>query len=67
MDAPVTNDVTGFSAGIGFNFGNVKLDIAYETSKKYDSYDFYSQYDEVDTTDLKIDNSKVTATIVFKI
>lgn len=67
LDAPTDYDLKGFSAGIGINFGPVKLDVAYEENKQSGSYDFYPQYDEIDAADLQIDNSKITATIVFKI
>lgn len=62
-----SDDLKGYSFGVGYNFGNVKFDISYENSNRTDVYDFYPQYNEVDAAELEYDTSKVTATLVFKI
>lgn len=62
-----SDDLKGYSFGLGYNFGNVKLDLSYENSNRTDVYDFYPEYNEVNATELDIDTSKVTATLVFNI
>jgi long-subunit fatty acid transport protein len=62
-----SDHLKGYTFGLGYNFGNVKLDLSYENSNRTDVYDFYPEYNEVNATELDIDTSKVTATLVFNI
>ena len=62
-----SDDLKGYTFGLGYNFGNVKLDLSYENSNRTDVYDFYPEYNEINATELDIDTSKVTATLVFNI
>ncbi|AOW21650.1 OmpP1/FadL family transporter [Urechidicola croceus] len=62
-----SDDLTGYSLGLGYNFGNVKFDLSYENDTQTDIYDFYPQYNEVDAAELDFDTSKITATIVINI
>ncbi|MCF6278779.1 MAG: outer membrane protein transport protein [Flavobacteriaceae bacterium] len=66
-DALSSDDLKGYSFGLGYNFGNVKLDLSYENSNRTDVYDFYPQYSEVNAAELDFDTSKITATLVFNI
>lgn len=60
-----SDNINSFSLGAGYNFGSVKLDLAYQNSDYTTNYDFYPQYSEVNPASLKIDNSKVTATFII--
>ena len=62
-----SSNLTGYSLGMGINFGFTKLDFAYEESNQSSSYNFYSQYDNIEPTYLKKNNSIFTATLVFSI
>lgn len=62
-----SDNLKGYSLGLGYNFGNVKLDLSYENSNRTDVYDFYPEYNEINAAELDIDTSKVTATLVFNI
>jgi len=62
-----SDDVSGFSAGLGYNFGPVKLDVSYLQSKNTSAYDFYPQYDEISPVELDNKISKFTASLVFNI
>lgn len=62
-----SDDVTGFSAGIGYNFGPVKLDVSYLQSKRTSAYDFYPQYNEIAPVELDNKGSKFTVSLVFNI
>lgn len=66
-DAVTSDHLTGYSLGAGYSFGFMKLDFAYEDSKRSDVYDFYADYNEVDAAELNIDTSKLTFTLVFNI
>ena len=62
-----SDHLKGYSLGIGYNFGSIKFDISYEDANKTDVYDFYPQYNEINPTELKIDTSKVTASLILNI
>ena len=49
-----------YSAGIGYNLGTIKLNIAYRNNTRTGLYNFYPQFPEVDAADLNIDNTIVT-------
>ncbi len=66
-DAISSDDLKGYSLGLGYNFGNVKLDVSYENANRTDVYDFYPQYTQVNAAELTFDSSKITASLVFKI
>lgn len=55
----------GYSLGLGYNFGPVKFDIAYQHDSYTAPYNFYPQYPEVNSAELEYKISKVTATLVF--
>ncbi len=62
-----TDDLKGYSFGGGYNFGEIKIDLSYSNNNKTDSYAFYPQYNQVNATGLKIDNSKFTATVTLNL
>ena len=56
------DDVTGYSFGAGYNFGNFKVDFAYSNSNRTGAYNFYSGFN-VDATKLTLDNRFFTGTV----
>lgn len=62
-----SDDNQGFSFGLGYNFGPVKLDIAYQQDSRTGVYDFYPQYDEVNPVELDYKLSKFTASLIINI
>ena len=66
-DALSSDHLKGYSLGLGYNFGNMKIDLSYEDANRTDVYDFYPQYTEINPTELDIDTSKITVSMVFNI
>jgi len=62
-DAIDAENINGISFGGGYNFGNVKLDLAFSTSDRKDFYNFYPQFGNIDRSELNIDNKVFTATV----
>jgi long-subunit fatty acid transport protein len=62
-----SENIEGFSLGAGFKFRGGKFDLAYQKSDYSKPYNFYPQYDVIENTNLNIDTSKVTATLVLNI
>jgi len=61
--AKTSDNIKGYSYGAGYNFGNVKLDFAYQNKTNTQLYDFYPQYNQINASELKIDNRILTATL----
>lgn len=59
-------DLTGMSAGIGYNFGNTKLDIAYSASNRESQNRFFSQ-GFTDEASVKTKNNNVSVTLLFEL
>ncbi|PKH49287.1 hemin receptor [Tenacibaculum sp. Bg11-29] len=57
------DNVKGYSAGLGYNFGNMKFDLAYSN---YENKQYYTIYN---TEDLNIKNntSRISATVTFSL
>ena len=55
-----SDNLESYSLGLGYNFGTVKLNLSYRKSNKTDQYDFYPQYNEVEATQLNINNTIIT-------
>lgn len=55
-------DLTGYSLGLGYNFGGTTLDLAYENSERTLNHQLYN-VGLTDTTKLNTDNSLVTLTL----
>ena len=66
-NAMASDNIKGYSLGAGYRFGNTKFDISYQNKSNTAQYDFYPQYNEVDATELNINNSLVTATLTFNL
>ncbi len=62
-----SDNVTGYSFGAGYSFGNAKLDFAYQNKTNTQLYDFYPQYNQVNAAELNIDNRIITATLTINL
>lgn len=62
-----SDDTEGISFGAGYKFRGGKLDLSYQKSNNSSSYNFYPQYNQINTTNLDFNTSKVTATLVLNI
>lgn len=62
-----SDNIKGYSFGAGYQFGNTKLDFAYQNRSHSELYDFYPQYNQVNAADLNIDNRVITATLTFSL
>lgn len=40
-DSTIVGDLTGFSLGLGYNFGNTKLDLSFDQSQRKTDYQFF--------------------------
>jgi len=60
------SDLTGYSGGIGYNFGNTKLDLSYSYAKRDYNQQFFSQ-GFTDTARINSVNNNITATLVFEL
>ena len=57
----------GYSFGLGYNFGAVKLDFSYQQDSQTAAYDFYPTYDQVNAANLDLKTSKFTASMIINI
>jgi len=61
----VSNEInTGYSFGLGYNFGMLKIDLTYENNSKNSTYAYHAQ-PNVSAVNLETKNSKITTTLVF--
>lgn len=58
-----SDNLESYSLGLGYNFGNVKVDFAYSNNNRTSIYNFYPQYQQVDPANITIDNSNFTASV----
>ncbi len=60
-DTNVVGNLTGYSMGLGINFGSTKLDLSYDHSKRKADYQFYNVgFTDAATIDNKNDNLTLT-------
>ena len=65
-DSSQYGDLTGFSLGVGYNFGNMKLDVAFDQSDRNVNHQFYTVgLTNAANIDMKISN--ITATLSFNL
>ncbi|MDY0780721.1 hemin receptor [Tenacibaculum sp. IB213877] len=57
------DNVRGFSAGLGYNFGNVKFDLGYTNSENKEFYSLYNNGDVV----LDNNTSRISGTLTFNL
>ncbi|MCL9805768.1 outer membrane protein transport protein [Flavobacterium amniphilum] len=65
-DEDMMGDLTGYSGGIGYNFGGTKLDLAYSTSERDYGYQMFST-GLTDRAKSTIKNNNVTVTLSFEL
>ncbi len=57
-------DLNGYSLGLGYNFGNIKVDVAYDNSSRTDNPQFY-QVGLTNTANIERDFSSVIVSLSF--
>jgi len=60
-------DSSGYSMGIGYDFGNFKIDIAYDQTQQTDFYDIYQKFDFINSAEQEKRDDKVLATLTLKL
>ncbi|WP_457616684.1 OmpP1/FadL family transporter [Lutibacter sp.] len=65
--AITSDNVEGFSIGVGYKFRGGKIDFSYQKDTNTAPYNFYPQYNQVNSANLDFENSIFTTTIVFNI
>lgn len=65
-DGKTVGDLTGYSGGLGYNFGTTKLDLAYANSKRDYNQQFFTQ-GLTDAARIKSVNNNVTLTLLFEL
>ena len=60
-DSSIYGDLKGISLGVGYNFGNARLDLAYENSKRDFNHRLYNA-SNLDAAKLNTTNSNVSLT-----
>ena len=59
--------IDGYSFGGGYHFGNTKFDLSYSESSQNNTYNFYSQFSNINAASLTNNNSKITATLTLNL
>lgn len=59
-------DLSGYSLGLGYNFGNTKLDLTYDQAKQTSDYQLYNT-GLTDATTIDAINSNITLTLGFQL
>jgi long-subunit fatty acid transport protein len=65
-NSTTVGDLTGYSGGLGYNFGSTKLDLSYSTSKRDSNQSFFSQ-GFTDSARINSINSNVSLTLLFEL
>ena len=65
-DGKTIGDLTGYSGGLGYNFGATKLDLAYAYAKREYNQQFFSQ-GLTDAARIKSVNNTVSLTLLFEL
>lgn len=66
LDGITVGDLTGYSLGLGYNFGNTKLDITYDKWERTDATPLYN-VGLTDTASIDKENSNITLSLSFNI
>ncbi len=59
-------DLTGYSLGLGYNFGNTKLDLTFDKSERETNYQLFDT-GLTDSANLNTDNTNVTLSLSFNL
>ena len=65
-DGITVGDLTGYSLGLGYNFGNTKLDLTFDTSSRETEYQFFN-VGLLDRTIVDRKNSNITLSLSFNL
>ena len=66
LDGITVGDLTGFSLGLGYNFGNTKLDVTFDKWERTDETPLYN-VGLIDTASINRENSNITLSLSFNI
>jgi len=66
-DALDSDAIEGYSLGAGYKFRGGKLDVSYQNDTNTSAYNFYPQYNNINSSELDFNTSKVTITLVLNI
>lgn len=66
IDGITVGDLTGFSLGLGYNFGNTKLDVTYDKWERTDETPLYN-VGLIDSASINRENSNITLSLSFNI
>ncbi len=65
-DIRIIGDLTGYSLGLGYNFGNTKLDVSFDQSQRTSDYQFFDAgFTDAATIDAK--NTNVMVSLGFRL
>ncbi len=65
-DGVTVGDLNGYSLGLGYNFGNTRLDITYDQAERDSQYQLFNK-GLIDKANINNKNSNVTVTLSFNI
>lgn len=65
-DKNIMGDLTGYSAGFGYNFGSTKLDLAYSNAQRDSHQGFFNQ-GFTDGANINTKNNNVSVTLLFEL
>jgi hypothetical protein len=65
-DGKTVGDLTGYSGGLGYNFGSTKLDLAYAYAKRDYNQQFFSQ-GLTDAAKINSVNNNISLTLLFEL
>lgn len=66
VDFIETDNIRGYALGLGYDFGNFIVDVAYDYRENTDHFNFYPDVAGVSGAELYKSNSKLLATLAFK-
>ena len=65
-DTKTMGDLTGYSGGLGYNFGNTKVDLSYSHSKRNYQQQFFSQ-GFTDSANIEAITNNFSLTFLFEL
>jgi len=65
-DTTIVGDLTGFSGGLGYNFGATKVDVSYSSSQRKSQQSFFSQ-GFTDGASINTKINTVSLTVLFEL
>lgn len=67
INALNSDNLKSYSLGLGYNFGNIKFNLAYTSGNNTSSYNFYPQYNQVQAAEIDITNTIITGGFSFSL